>query len=136
MSEVRPTGSPRLRVVRSDESPPPRRRPGPAVLAVAIYGILFAIALGYLRAGGPRPHAPGSPPPGGGPPSATARAHDRAFLLSGAGLTGAARSRFDRRLNEERCDCGCGLTLHDCLARDLSCSRSPERAAAAAAELR
>lgn len=139
MSHAPSSGSPRLRVVRSDETPPPQRRPGPAVFAVVIYAVLFAIALWYLRARAPRALASAPAGPRGRPPSSAigpSGSRDRAFLLSGAGLTGAARSRLDRRLNAERCDCGCGLTVHDCLARDQSCSRSPEIASAVADELR
>lgn len=108
-------------------------------MAVLLYTALFALALWYLRSKGPRAHAAGSPGPAGRAPLSAARrggAPDRAFLLSGAGLTGAAREQLGRRLGAQRCDCGCELTLHDCLARDQSCSRSPEIAATLARELR
>jgi hypothetical protein len=131
--------SPRLRVVHADEAPPRRRRPGPAALAVLLYAILFALALWFLRGRLPPAHARMGPAPGGSArPAAPRRSGSptRAWLLSGAGLAGASRDELARRLAAGRCDCGCELTLRECLARDRSCSRSPELASDLAEALR
>jgi hypothetical protein len=49
----------------------------------------------------------------------------RDALLAGQGLEEPARSRYFSRLATERCDCGCGRTLTDCLVNEKTCSRSP-----------
>lgn len=116
---VRPT----LRVVDPVEPPPPpsrRRGPGIAVIVILVYALLFIGALWVFkkpsRAASPAPRAAPAPPV------------SRASLLEGSGLAGVARTRYLARIGSEHCDCGCELTLHDCLARDRSCVRSPELA--------
>ena len=125
MSSAGSPDGPRLRVVRG-EDPLPRRRPGPAVIAVLVYALLFAAALWYFRVRWLR--APAHP--AAGPPipavSSGRTPDERTWLLAGAGLAPADRARLRLRLAGERCDCGCELTLQDCLAQDRSCARSPE----------
>ena len=55
-------------------------------------------------------------------------APSREELLAGEGISEPARSRYFSRLATERCDCGCGRTLTDCLVNEKTCSRSPELA--------
>ena len=130
--------APRLRVVGSAEGPRPRR-PGPAVVSVLLFALLFVGALWYLRTRSPlfqqknpagsaaiarvsarsQVEAPGAPS-GVVPPPVT-----RDALLSGEALPRSARSGYFRRLATDRCDCGCERTLSDCLANEKSCSRSP-----------
>jgi hypothetical protein len=105
----------------------PRRRPGPAVLLVLFYALLFAAGLWLIRAktrtqsGGGRPVEATLP---------AAERHARAELLSGAWIPAARRSRYFARLASECCTCGCDLSVHDCLEGDASCARSPELAEA------
>jgi len=104
-----------------------RRRPGPAVLLVLFYALLFAAGLWLIRArtrtqnGGRRPVEAALP---------AAERHARADLLSGAWIPAARRSRYFARLASECCTCGCDLSVHDCLEGDASCARSPELAEA------
>lgn len=113
---VRPT----FRVVDPVEPPPPpsrHRGPGIAVIVISVYALLFMGALWAFkkpsRAASPAPRSVAGPPP------------SRASLLEGSALAGVARTRYLARIGSEHCDCGCELTLHDCLARDRSCVRSP-----------
>lgn len=130
----------RLRAVGPEEGPRPRR-PGPAVLAILLYAILFGGALWYLRSKSPlfqRSRANGSVPsvvpvssdappardPGkSGRPGLRPLARDA--LLSGSGLPENVRAGYFHRLAVDRCDCGCERTLSDCLANEPKCSRSP-----------
>lgn len=132
------------RRVSSDEHPPgggARRGPGVAVLAVAAYGLIFIAALWILRRESPlfsREAPPASAPNATNTARTPAPAvPGRALLLAGGGLAAAARDRYLSRLAADRCDCGCGLTLRECLVTDQKCVRSPElarrRLAAAAA---
>jgi hypothetical protein len=121
---------PRLRIVGSDEATPRRPRgPGIAVILVGIYGLLFGGALWWLRGQAPgagRPAAPASVPS-----RAKARVPadtDRRLLLAGFGLEPEAVCEYDRQLAADCCDCGCDLTLQECLVADQKCARSAEAA--------
>src|SRR3982751_6349693 len=109
------------------------RRPGPAVLLVLFYALLFAAGLWWIRAktgthaGGTRPAGETRPAEA---PLPAAERHGRAELLSGAWIPAARRSRYFARLASECCTCGCDLSVHDCLEGDASCARSPELAEA------
>jgi hypothetical protein len=109
---------PALRAVGPNDVPPVRRRgPGFAVIAIVAYAVLFMGALWVFksRSKEERPQ-----------PAAVTSAPTRAALLEGAGLADADRKRYLAGLAADRCDCGCEMTLLSCLARDLSCTRSPE----------
>jgi hypothetical protein len=78
---------------------------------------------------GRRETGPGDGETGGrGERGRGANALSRDALLAGQGLEEPARSRYFSRLATERCDCGCGRTLSDCLVNEKTCSRSPELA--------
>ncbi|MGE5278969.1 MAG: hypothetical protein ACM3SU_18400 [Acidobacteriota bacterium] len=118
----------KLRVVGAGE-PPLRRRKGPglAVVLVALYAVAFAAALWLLRGEALRERGRTAAAPSAPRAAKSARPKaDREALLSGAGLEPAARSEYERQLASECCDCGCDLTLHECLVRDQKCSRSAE----------
>jgi hypothetical protein len=128
--------APRFHVVGPHEGSRPRR-PGPAVLSILLYAALFGGALWYLRAKSPLFHramAPGRPAalatrrPAGPTAGAPALPISRDALLSGEKLPVAARAGYFRRLATDRCDCGCGRTLSDCLANEPACARSPAQA--------
>ncbi len=122
--------APHLRVVGPGESTR-RRRPGPALLFILLYALLFGGALWYLgvRSDLFRKKEPSlirrenTATRGRGTPALS-----RDALLAGEGIAEPARSRYFRRLATERCDCGCGRTLSDCLANEKSCSRSSDLA--------
>ena len=142
MADPGPAERSRLRIVPPGEPPPVRRprRPGPAVLLVLLYGAIFAAGLWWLRARSPlfrarRSAGPAgtsaSPAAGRGaspPPAAASLTDRRRALLAGEGLSGAAAEKYAARLAAEHCTCGCDLALNVCLARDTSCTRSPELA--------
>jgi hypothetical protein len=111
---------PSFRLVGRSPEPVVRRGPGLAVVAIAVYALLFLAALWFFkyRAADTRNRNPRPPAP------------DRQSLLSGAGLAEPARARYLEKLGSERCDCGCDMTLRACLARDRTCVRSPELAGA------
>lgn len=120
--------SPALRAVGPDERRA-LRRPGPAVLSILLYAALFAGALWSLRAQSPIfRKASGAAPAPLARPKREARAVSRSALLSAAQLTPLARDEYFRQLSTECCTCGCDLRLSECLASDLGCTRSPERA--------
>ena len=103
-----------------------RRRPGPAVLLVLGYAVVFGGGLWVIRArtqNARRPRAAETAPPQAG-------RHSRAQLLAGGWIPAPLRSRYFARLAAECCTCGCDLSVHDCLEGDVSCSRSPEIAEA------
>ncbi len=137
--------SPRFHVVGPNEGPR-SRRPGPAVLSVLAYALLFGGALWYLRAKSPLGHRPASAPPPAdarakaaseadpAPPGAPPRS--RQDLLAGAAVAPSARPEYFRHLATDRCDCGCERTLSDCLANEKSCSRSPRLAEELGGKLR
>ena len=127
---------PRFRVV-TDDPPRPRRPrgPGPAVLLVGLYALLFIGTLFVLRSRAVRSSAgaragdasqakaPASPP------------LTRAALLEAAGLSPAARAEYFHRLSSDCCPCGCDLNVRDCLVSDETCVKSPAIAEALLREL-
>jgi hypothetical protein len=135
-------GFPRLRIVAaSEQRPPGRRRPGPGVVLILLYALLFGAGLWWFRAKSPlfrsrRAALPALlPASGGSPPSAPSPLFPdidslarRTSLLAGDGLPAAARVEYGRRISADRCTCGCELTVRACLARDAQCGRSAELA--------
>ncbi len=125
-----PDPSPKLRIVGEGEPPPRRRRgPGLAVILVALYGLTFAAALWLmrgpaLRGGRPQPRSSDPPIAAAGAPAT----RDQKGLLSGAGLEPGALHEYARQLAADCCDCGCDLTLHECLVGDQKCARSAQMA--------
>ena len=112
-----------------DLVPTRRRGPGIAVLAIAAYALAFFAALWLLRAHSPlfrRPApagvSPGVPVAAAAPPVEASRV----ALLAGEGLAPLARDEFLGRLATDCCDCGCEMTLQECLVSDRTCKRSPE----------
>jgi hypothetical protein len=124
-TEIPPPRS--LRIIGPEEPAPPRSRgPGLAVYAIAAYALAFFAALWFLRAQSPifrkpAPAAVSSDAPAEAPVEAS-----RASLLAGEGLAPLAREEFLLRLATDCCDCGCEMTLHECLVSDRTCTRSPE----------
>ena len=112
-----------LRAVDPTDRPPakPRRGPGVAVIAIAVYSFLFMGALWWFkrpsRVPGPKPKV-----------VAAAAAPSRDALISGTGLSPIARDAYLLRLDADQCDCGCEMTIAACLTRDRTCVRSPELA--------
>jgi thiol-disulfide isomerase/thioredoxin len=53
-----------------------------------------------------------------------------------AGLTPDQKTLALKRLNEEPCDCGCGLTIAQCRINDSTCAVSPKLAEKVMAEVR
>jgi hypothetical protein len=101
-----------------------KRRPGLAVLLVLLYGLLFLAGLLWLRARSPlfqkRTDTPARRAGGGFIP--------RTALLSGEGLSPAAREEYLRGLSSRCCPCGCDLTVGGCLLSGEVCVKSPEDA--------
>ena len=133
-----PDSGSRFRIVRPDPRPPRMHGPGLAVIAIALYALLFLVALLTLRG-----RIGSAPPAAAGPESAPAASNaaspallDRVRLLSGEDLPSDTRSEYGRRLSEDCCDCGCDLTVRRCLATDARCRRSAEVASRWQAELR
>jgi hypothetical protein len=123
-----------LRVVRPSERRP-ARSPGPAVVLVLLYGLLFAAALWMLRARSPlfhRAHATAAP----SVPLEKVESVTRSSLLSGEGLSPVARDEYFRGLSTQCCTCGCEANLRDCLLTDQACRKSPEMAGALIDQLR
>ena len=52
----------------------------------------------------------------------------RAALLAGEGLTPEERADYQQRIAHDCCDCGCDMTVAECLASDQKCPRSPDLA--------
>lgn len=123
-----PDPAARLRLIPGGDARERRRRsPGPAVLLVIGYAVLFGGGLWIIRArtqNGRRPRAPETAQ------APRAERHARAQLLAGDWIPASLRSRYFARLAAECCECGCNLSVHDCLEGDASCSRSPELAEA------
>lgn len=122
-----PDPAARLRLIPGGDALDRRRRnPGPAVLLVLGYAVLFGGGLWVIRArtqNGRRPRPAETAAP-------QAERHSRAQLLAGDWIPASLRSRYFARLAAECCTCGCELSVHDCLEGDASCSRSPELAEA------
>lgn len=124
MADVPPRRAFRL-VGPTDPVPARRRGPGFAVLAIAAYALAFFAALWFLRARSPLFRRPAAAAPSAArsvpsvPPS-------RASLLAGEGLAPLAREEYLGRLASDCCDCGCEMTLQECLVSDQTCTRSPE----------
>ena len=111
---------PPLKAVDPTDRPPvkPRRGPGIAVTAIAVYSLLFMGALWWFK----------RPSKVQGPKSkvvAPAPAPSREALIAGTGLSPIARDAYLLRLDADRCDCGCDMTVAACLTRDRTCVRSP-----------
>jgi hypothetical protein len=131
MNEVRPPRAFRVLGPAGEPAPARRRGPGLAVLVIAAYAIAFFAALWFLRARSPlfrraapdalaaSTRAPAPPPPAG-------ELESRAALLEGAGLAALAREEYLGRLATDCCDCGCDMTLQECLTTDRTCARSRE----------
>lgn len=56
--------------------------------------------------------------------------------VSFAGLTAAQKQAALKRMNSERCSCGCGLTIAQCRISDESCTTSQKLAANIVREIR
>jgi hypothetical protein len=113
--------------------------PGLAVIAIALYAVLFLVALIALRnriGSAPAPESSASAPPAASSAAASPALLDRVALLSGEELSSDVRAEYGRRLSEDCCDCGCDLTVRRCLATDDRCRRSAEVASRWLAELR
>ena len=123
-----------LRVVGPFERRP-ARRPGPAVVLVLLYGLLFAAALWMLRARSPLFHRTQANT-ALSVPSEKGESVSRSSLLSGEGLSPAARDEYFRGLSTQCCTCGCEANLRDCLLTDQACRKSPEMANALMDQLR
>ena len=101
------------------------RRPGPAVVLILLYGLLFAGALWLLRARSPLFHRqPASSVPAS-PPARIEKAASvpRSSLLSGEGLSPVARDEYFLGLSTRCCTCGCESNLRDCLMTDQACQK-------------
>lgn len=123
--------TPRLRVVGDAPSPPRRTRgPGLGVIFVGLYALLFGGALWLLRSQIPSlRRAAASPASNRARPAAEPpRPLSRDSLIAGLGLAPLARDEYLRELSTERCPCGCGLALRDCLLSEEKCARSAELA--------
>jgi hypothetical protein len=107
------------------------RRPGPAVVLILLYGLLFAGALWMLRARSPLFHREKTNAQTASPPRArpeTAESFSRSSLLSGEGLSPVARDEYFLGLSTRCCTCGCESNLRDCIVSDQACQKSPEMA--------
>ena len=129
-----------LRAVPPEQPPeasPRRRRPGAAVLVVLLYAALFAAGLWWMKSKSPLFQRTGASAPPTEPARVKAQNRsDRDALRTGAGLIGAAREEYLRRIATECCACGCDLSLERCLATEKTCPESPPRAAAIFEEMR
>jgi hypothetical protein len=133
-----PDPSPKLRVVGCGEPPPHRGKgPGLAVILVGLYALAFAGALWLIRGHASNARRWAAPAPGSpGAAAAAAGRPDRQGLLSGAGLEAGAHTEYARGLAADCCDCGCELTLRECLTTDEKCTRSAEIAGRRLAEFK
>ena len=105
------------------------------MVLVLLYGLLFAAALWMLRARSPLFHRPQSKT-ALSVPSEKGESVSRSSLLSGEGLSPAARDEYFRGLSTQCCTCGCEANLRDCLLTDQACRKSPEMAGALMDQLR
>ena len=106
------------------------RRPGPAVVLILLYGLLFAGALWMLRARSPLFHRPKTNAVPARPSARPEKGENvpKSSLLSGEGLSPVARDEYFRGLSTQCCTCGCEANLRDCLMTDEACQKSPEMA--------
>jgi hypothetical protein len=127
-----PDPAARLRLIPGGDAPHRRRRnPGPAVLLVLGYAILFGGGLWVIRARTPNIRRPRAAETAAAPHTEPqSERHSRVELLAGGWIPASLRSRYFARLAAECCTCGCNLSVRDCLEGDASCSRSPELAEA------
>jgi hypothetical protein len=127
-----PDPSPKLRAVGEGEGPARRRKgPGLAVILVGLYALAFGAALWVFKNQASKPppaRAAAAGNPSGARPAGSRGKLDRQDLLSGAGLGPEARSEYMQRLAIDCCDCGCDLTLSQCLVSDQKCQRSAQMA--------
>jgi len=130
----------KLRVVGEGEPPPRqgrgRRGPGLAVILIGVYAVLFAVALWWMKNQASHRSGPAASPENDPAAAPAVTDADRAGLLAGKGLSPVAREEYAGRLGVVCCDCGCDLTLRECLAGDQKCARSAEMAAGALRQLR
>lgn len=123
MNEPKPPTA--LRILGPPEPAPLKRRgPGIAILAIAAYALAFFAALWFLRAQSPLFRRPAAAPARSAAPAPATRA----ALLEGEGLPPLAREEYLGRLATDCCDCGCDMTLQECLVSDRTCVRSREMA--------
>ncbi|HEY7112488.1 MAG TPA: hypothetical protein VIA45_06095 [Thermoanaerobaculia bacterium] len=117
----------RFRIV-GEGAPPPRRHRGPgiAVLLVGTYAVLFGAGLFLLWRASAR--GVSSTRPASSPPHlpASGGARSGAALLAGEGLAPEERAGYQERIAHDCCDCGCDMTVAECLASDQKCPRSRE----------
>ena len=106
------------------------RKPGPAVVLILLYGLLFAAALWVLRARSPLFHLPRVSAPAAVPTVRLEKGESitRSSLLSGEDLSPVARDEYFLGLSTRCCTCGCESNLRDCLVSDQACQKSPEMA--------
>jgi len=112
------------------EQLPRRRGPGPAVLLVSVYALLFAGGLWLSQSGSPLLQRKRLPEAGRDAPDANSPGLSRAALLEAANLPPLARAEYFLRLSADCCPCGCDLNLRDCLLSDQICIKSPQLARA------
>lgn len=118
------------RVVPRQEQLPRRRGPGPAVLLVGVYALLFAGGLWFSQSKSPLMQKKRLPEAGREAPDENSPGLSRAALLEAASLSPLARAEYFLRLSADCCPCGCDLNLRDCLLSDQVCVKSPELARA------
>jgi hypothetical protein len=70
------------------------------------------------------PEAPPAQPPAATPKAAQEVTPDQMKGVSFEGLTEAQKTLVFSILGGNRCDCGCGMTLATCRAKDTTCNRS------------
>ena len=118
----------RFRIVGEGQPPPGRHRgPGLAVILVGTYAVLFTAGLFLFWRTSARGVSTSNARPDP-PPPARDGAQSRAALLAGEGLTPEERVDYQQRIAHDCCDCGCDMTVAECLASDQKCPRSPDLA--------
>ena len=110
----------------ADQTTRPGRSPSPASIILAVVSILLLAWLAWWL----NPRQPGFKPAPLNPPSAVCVNPSRAFVPSNvmdipvpilSGLPAEVRTRVIRRLNFEKCTCGCNLSIASCLASNPNC---------------
>lgn len=109
---------------------PRRRGPGPAVLLVGVYALLFAGGLWLSQSTSPLLQKKRLPDARRKTQDADSPGFSRAALLEAAKLPPLARAEYFLRLSADCCPCGCDLNLRDCLLSDQICIKSPPLASA------